>query len=334
MKEKQSKLKYIDEDVLRSEFPELIFNVSYINEHFGDLSQFVEKYNIPGITNGKIFIHENTEENPINTKDIIITVLNPLGFKDKKDYFSTQFYNKTRAAQIEFRAGIKQLSYGFAWFTCLDDETGVYLRYCEPDLDLDEDDYISAVKNNNWGEHTFSNYLMAPLTSPDQLPDINCWQITIVVRQECIHGYNCFTLYHEGSLILKTQGGGWEYYDKFLEIAKILHKKYGKYLMDVVPDMYWMSLYGDSISGVFEVHNLRMKIREKHRLARKVSREDIYEVALQELVEEERKKNPDSFLNRWMSRLEEYSPNLDESAEKKINEMLKKIANDERQNKP
>jgi len=35
-----------------------------------------------------------------------------------------------------------------------------------------------------------------------------------------------------------------------------------------------------------------------------------------------------------MNRLEEWSHNLEESQEKKINEMLKKIANDERQNKP
>jgi len=225
MKKQQVKLKYIDEDVLWAEFPELIFNVSYINEHFDNLSQFVEKYNISGITNGKIFIYENTEEKPISKKDIITNVLNPLGFTDKVDYFSTQFYNKKRQAKIDFRAKIKPLSYGFTWFTCLDDETGVYLRYCEPDLDLDEDDYLNAVMNNNWGDHTFSNYLMQDLTTPDQLPDIDCWQITIVVRQEWIDGYNCFTLYNEGSLIFKTRGGGWEYYDQFLKIAKILQIK-------------------------------------------------------------------------------------------------------------
>jgi len=322
MKKQQSKLKYIDKDVLWAEYPELIFNVSYINEHFEDLKNFVEKYNIPGITNGKIFIYENLEDKPDLNNDIIKNVLDPLGFTDKKDYFSTQFYNKTRKEKKVNRAKINYLTYGFDWLICSDDQTGVNISFEQYEFDLDQGEYKSQVGKNNWGEHTFSNYKLADLESLDELPDINCWQITIVMRQEYIEGMNCNVLSHEGRIIWKESGGRWEFYDRFLELADMLQEKYGKDLMDFVPDIDWMSLYGDSISGVFQVHRCRMKIREKHRLVRKASREDIYEVALQELVEEERKKNPESFLNRWMNRLEEWNHNLEESEEKKINEKM------------
>jgi len=64
MKTQQVKLKYVDKDVLWTEYPELIMKVSYILENYGELSDFAEKYNMSGITNGKILIYENLKNEP------------------------------------------------------------------------------------------------------------------------------------------------------------------------------------------------------------------------------------------------------------------------------
>jgi len=334
MKTQKVELKYVDKDELWTKYPELIIKVSFINKNFGELNDFVEKYNISGITNGEIFIYENLKNEPDPDIDYLKNRLESLGFIERRDFFSTQFYNKPKWDKIERRAGIYNLSYKYDWLICKENETGISVRFLTPQEEIDPLEYFNLSNNKIPEDFTFSNYKLTDLEYPNELPDIDRWQITIVMREEYIDGMNCYVLSHEGRIIWKESGGGWEFYGRFLEIADILQEKYGENLMDFVPDVNFLSIYGDSISGVFQVHNCRMKIREKHRLVRKASREDIYEIALQELVEEERKKNPESFLNRWMNRLEESSHNLEESEEKKINEMLKKLANDELQNKP
>ena len=129
MKEKKSNIKYIDKEVLWTEYPELIIKVSYINKNFGELNDFAEKYNISGITNGKIFIYENLKNEPDPNIDYLKNVLESLGFIERRDFFSTQFYNKSKKEKMERRAEIYELNYTYDWLICEEDETGISVRF-------------------------------------------------------------------------------------------------------------------------------------------------------------------------------------------------------------
>ena len=203
-----------------------------------------------GITNGTIFIYENLKNEPDPNIDYLKNVLESLGFIERRDFFSTQFYNKSKKEKMKRRSEIYELNYKYDWLICEEDETGISVRFNSPKNDIDSIDYPSLANNNIPEDFTFCNYKLTDLESPNELPKIDCWQITIVMRQEYIDGMYCNVLSHEGGIIWKESGGGWEFYERFLEIADILQEKYGKYLMDFVPDVDWLSIYGDSISGV------------------------------------------------------------------------------------
>jgi len=101
------------------------------------------------------------------------------------------------------------------------------------------------------------------LESPDQLPELQSWNLSFVMQEVDIDGTNHLIITNEG-IIIWNEPAYWEYYNSFIRIGKVLLEKYGKYMMDFIPDVYWGNIYGDSSSGADIVHDFRMEIREKY----------------------------------------------------------------------
>ena len=82
-------LHYEDKELIKIEFTVLITRVESINKKFGSLHDFVNKYELYGYTNGKLFIIQEMMIPPPYLYSLINEVLTPLGFKDKKDFVLT-----------------------------------------------------------------------------------------------------------------------------------------------------------------------------------------------------------------------------------------------------
>ncbi len=145
------------------------------------------------------------------------------------------------------------------------------------------------------------------LESPSQLPDIACWQLSFVMQERHINGQRYLVITSEGIEIWK-EFAYWEYYGSFLRIGRILHRKYGERVMDFVPDVDWISIYGDSISAAGIVHDFRMKIRKVYNKIEEIKDEERQEREKKQAAhqkkykDEERRKNPKSFLDRCLNK--------------------------------
>ena len=89
MEKEIRELHYEDKDIIKIEFTVLITRVDSINKKFGSLHDFVNKYELYGYTNGKLFIIQEMMIPPPYLYSLINEVLTPLGFKDKKDFVLT-----------------------------------------------------------------------------------------------------------------------------------------------------------------------------------------------------------------------------------------------------
>ena len=100
------------------------------------------------------------------------------------------------------------------------------------------------------------------LTSPDQLPDlagddlILIWDISSRNGGETIIRYGEFELWREIAF--------YEGYERFIEVAGILSKKYGDRLQDLVPTRKsGMFLFGDRAISIREVKQCRKNLNLK-----------------------------------------------------------------------
>ncbi len=74
------------------------------------------------------------------------------------------------------------------------------------------------------------------LVNPNQLPNLCSWNLTFVMQEKLINGANYLVITSGGMEIWK-EFAYWEYYESFLRIGKVLLEKYGKYMMDFIPDV-------------------------------------------------------------------------------------------------
>lgn len=77
---------YLDREKLKISFSTLIIKVSSINKYFGELSEFVQKADLYGVTNGKIHLMAEMMEPPYGLYKLTDNHLIPLGLEEKKDY--------------------------------------------------------------------------------------------------------------------------------------------------------------------------------------------------------------------------------------------------------
>lgn len=81
-----SRIYYSDQDSLNVTFSYLIFKVESINQKYGSLASFVEKYDLWGETNGKIYILHEMVEPHDRLYRLIFSTLAHLNFQEDEDY--------------------------------------------------------------------------------------------------------------------------------------------------------------------------------------------------------------------------------------------------------
>jgi len=81
-----SNIYYTDQDSLKVSFSYLIFKVESINDKFGSLASFVEKYKLMGETNGKLYILSEMVEPHDSLATLVYTTLAHLNFKKHEDF--------------------------------------------------------------------------------------------------------------------------------------------------------------------------------------------------------------------------------------------------------
>lgn len=79
-------IEYLDREKLKISFSTLIIKVSSINKYFGDLSEFVRRADLYGVTNGKIHLMAEMMDPPYGLYNLADHHLIPLGLEEKKDY--------------------------------------------------------------------------------------------------------------------------------------------------------------------------------------------------------------------------------------------------------
>lgn len=104
------------------------------------------------------------------------------------------------------------------------------------------------------------------LKSPDQLPDLLGAKIILswdFVENEKPEGCKTTIIRHDEHVVW-SEPALWEGYGRFRDVARILMKKYGKRLGDVIPTAAsQMYLYGDSSSASGQVERARAEIESE-----------------------------------------------------------------------
>ena len=77
---------YADSDILKVVFGSMVLKVESINKNYGKLKNFVNQYDLWGITNGKLLIMSVMHDPPFQLMEFAERELLPLGFKEKEDF--------------------------------------------------------------------------------------------------------------------------------------------------------------------------------------------------------------------------------------------------------
>jgi hypothetical protein len=104
--------------------------------------------------------------------------------------------------------------------------------------------------------------LAGQLKSPEQLPDIDEKEIIVTLREEegANEGDEDIVLYWKDKVLWREEMG-YEYYERYLALGKILQEKYGERLIDFEA-AYSVYLLGDSSSAASYVRDFRKSLRK------------------------------------------------------------------------
>lgn len=106
-------------------------------------------------------------------------------------------------------------------------------------------------------------YLASLLKSITQLPELNDDFMAFVLREVEEDGQQYIVITHENKIIWK-EIRTYEYYDRFIELGKLFEEKYGDKMIDLVPDVDGLYLYGDRMHSPTLVKNFRKELRKKN----------------------------------------------------------------------
>ena len=112
----------------------------------------------------------------------------------------------------------------------------------------------------------------ACLKTPDQLPDVkgSALRLTWDMVSE---GSKQHTVIRHGKREIWREPAQWKGYDRFREIVELLKAKYGSRLADLIPtDASALYLYGDSISSIAFVREIREALRNPQPLLSEAER--------------------------------------------------------------
>lgn len=98
----------------------------------------------------------------------------------------------------------------------------------------------------------------------DHLPDITADHIVIIWDQD-LESHEIVLRFGEREIC--REPAGWEYYESFMESCKVMRRKYGKRLYDVVPtERTYQSLWGDKLSAPEMIEEFRKRLRNASRI--------------------------------------------------------------------
>ena len=117
-------------------------------------------------------------------------------------------------------------------------------------------DKLAAVAMKSFRE----KWLASLLKKTDQLPDLHDDLMIFELRELKVDGEDFIVITYNGEVVWK-EIRVYEYYDRFIEIGKIFNKKYGKRMVDIVPEVDGLYLYGDSCSSVQLIDEFRAELR-------------------------------------------------------------------------
>ena len=93
-----------------------------------------------------------------------------------------------------------------------------------------------------------------------QLPALHDDFIAFVLTEKKIKGEDYIVITHKTKTIWK-EIRGYEYYERFVELGKLLKQKYGNKMIDLVPEVDGFYLYGDRLSSPKIVNDFRRGLR-------------------------------------------------------------------------
>lgn len=103
-------------------------------------------------------------------------------------------------------------------------------------------------------------WLASLLKSTNQLPDLHDDIMIFELKELEDNGENYIIITYNGLVVWK-EIRVYEYYDRFIEIGKLFKEKYGKRMVDLVPEVDGLYLYGDSCSSVQLIDEFRAELR-------------------------------------------------------------------------
>jgi len=98
------------------------------------------------------------------------------------------------------------------------------------------------------------------LTDISQLPELQNDSIVFVLKEAEEDGENYIIIAYQNTIIWK-EIRAYEYYERFIEIGTLLKQKYGDKMVDLVPEVDGLYLYGDNIFSVAKVEEFRKWLR-------------------------------------------------------------------------
>jgi len=120
-----------------------------------------------------------------------------------------------------------------------------------------EDDKIVANYSNSFME----KWENSKLRDISQLPDLYDENIAFILKEVEEKKESYIIITHETKVIWK-EIRSYEYYWRFVEIGKIFKQKYGDKMVDLVPDVDGLYLYGDRLTSIKTIENFRKELRE------------------------------------------------------------------------
>ena len=99
-------------------------------------------------------------------------------------------------------------------------------------------------------------WLASLLKDTTQLPEVYDEFIAFILTEKKIKGEDYIVITHKTKTIWR-EIRTYEYYERFIELGKLLKQKYGDKMIDLVPEVGPLYLYGDVISSIKTVEDFR-----------------------------------------------------------------------------
>jgi len=103
-------------------------------------------------------------------------------------------------------------------------------------------------------------WLASLLKNINQLPNLGDDIMCFTLKELKVDGEDFIVITYNEEVVWK-EIRVYEYYDRLIEIGQLFKKKYGKRMVDIVPEVDGLYLYGDSCSSAQLIDKFREELR-------------------------------------------------------------------------